>query len=90
MYGVVLDGQFVYVLLQGQVARPDDELEVVPLVDPLQPVAGLLLKFAPEMDESCNYKTVIKSKLMMVIWLSRSLMFPLLVLKKISIKVSFS
>ena len=53
--GVILGGQLVYVLLQGQVARPDDQLEIVPLVDTPQPVTRLLLKFAPEMDESCNY-----------------------------------
>ena len=53
--GVLLDGQFVYVLLLGQVARPDDQLEVVvPFVSPLQPVARLLLKFAPEMDKRCK------------------------------------
>ena len=56
MDGVLVGGQLVDVLLLGEVARPDDQLEVVllvfPLVDPRQPLARLLLKVAPEVDES--------------------------------------
>ena len=54
--GVLVGGQLVDVLLLSEVARPDDQLEVVllvfPLVDPSQPLARLLLKVAPEVDES--------------------------------------
>ena len=54
--GVLVGGQLVDVLLLGEVARPDDQLEVVllvfTLVDPRQPLARLLLKVAPEVDES--------------------------------------